>query len=127
MKTTLLTNLWIAQKYVTDVANFIELKDKDTDPSLDKFFEEVLYQLDCAWLNIEDAGKMLQPFTEFVGEEESPDQRESSKQSVFYTPAVVIDGDLAHLQYDVADLYAKHHKTIVRNDKGYILADYRVK
>lgn len=120
MKNDLLRKLRIAQKCIDSVADYLELRDQDTDSSLDQTFSDVLYELNNAYISLEDCGKDLENLLEFICEEEP-----ASKQEIFYTPAVVVSGELAHLQFEVAKRYAEYHKTFVRNEKGYILADYR--
>lgn len=120
MKNDLLRKLRIAQKCIDSVADYLELRDQDTDSSLDQTFSDVLYELNSAYISLEDCGKDLENLLGFICEEEY-----ASKQEVFYTPAVVVPGELAHLQFEVANRYAEHFKTFVRNEKGYILADYR--
>jgi len=126
MKTEILTKLQIVKKYINDVSDAIEMMDNDTDPSLEDQFEEILYELDSAFLSIVEVEKSMAPLLNFVCEdEEETSPSASEQQQIYYTPAVVIAGELAHLQYDVAESYAKYHQTVVRNEKGYILADYR--
>lgn len=80
--------------------------------------EEMAHELDTAWICMED--------TRLSSARVLPDDEPEPRQAVFYTPAVSIPGELAHIQYEVADSYAKYHKTYVRNDKGFVLADYRL-
>jgi len=128
MKTEILTKLQIVKKYLNDVSDAIEMMDNDTDLSLEDQFEETLYELDSAFLSIVEVEKSLIPLLNFVYEDEESETQSDQKpqQQIYYTPAVVIAGELAHLQYEVADSYAKYHQTVVRNEKGFILADYRV-
>jgi len=127
MKTEILTKLQIVKKYINEVSDALEMMDNDTDPSLEDQFEETLYELDSAFLSIVEVEKSMIPLLNFVCEDEELESKPTQKdqQQIYYTPAVVIAGELAHLQYDVADSYAKYHQTVVRNAKGYILADYR--